>query len=65
MAQDRPATLVTGPASERMERRASSILMERSVTVDDATETIFSRITSNPFVTAESIVIDGGYAATS
>jgi hypothetical protein len=28
-------------------------------------ETIFSLITSNPFVTGETIVIDGGYAATS
>ena len=33
--------------------------------VDDVAETIFSLITSNPFVTGETIVIDGGYAATS
>jgi len=31
----------------------------------DVAETIFSLITSNPFVTGETIVIDGGYAATS
>ena len=31
---------------------------------EDVAETIFSLITSNPFVTGETIVIDGGYAAT-
>ncbi len=48
-----------------MERRASWTPMKRNVTVDDVAETIFSLITSNPFVTGEIIVIDGGYAATS
>ncbi len=33
--------------------------------MDDVAETIFSLITSNPFVTGETIAIDGGYAATS
>ena len=33
--------------------------------MEDVAETIFSLITSNPFVTGETIVIDGGYAATS
>jgi 3-oxoacyl-[acyl-carrier protein] reductase len=45
-----------------MERRAP---MKRNVTMDDVAETIFSLITSNLFVTGETIVIDGGYAATS
>ena len=61
MAQDRPAALVTGS----MERRATWTPMQRNVTEADVAETIFSLITSNPFVTGETIVIDGGYAATS
>ena len=48
-----------------MERRATSTPMKRNVTEQDVAETIFSLITSNPFVTGETIVIDGGYAATS
>ncbi len=48
-----------------MERRATWTPMQRNVTVEDVAETIFSLITSNPFVTGETIVIDGGYAATS
>ena len=47
-----------------MERRASWTPMQRNVTVDDVAETIFSLISSNPFVTGETIIIDGGYAAT-
>jgi 3-oxoacyl-[acyl-carrier protein] reductase len=47
-----------------MERRAAWTPMKRNVTVEDVAETIFSLITSNPFVTGETIVIDGGYAAT-
>jgi 3-oxoacyl-[acyl-carrier protein] reductase len=47
-----------------MERRASWTPMKRNVTVEDVAETVFSLITSNPFVTGETIVIDGGYAAT-
>jgi 3-oxoacyl-[acyl-carrier protein] reductase len=38
--------------------------MKRNVTVDDVAETIFSLAASNPFVTGETIVVDGGYAAT-
>jgi 3-oxoacyl-[acyl-carrier protein] reductase len=38
--------------------------MQRNVTVADVAETIYSLIASNPFVTGETIVIDGGYAAT-
>ena len=48
-----------------MERRATWTPMQRNVTVEDVAETIFSLITSNPFVTGETVVIDGGYAATS
>jgi 3-oxoacyl-[acyl-carrier protein] reductase len=47
-----------------MERRATWTPLQRNVTEDDVAETIFSLITSNPFVTGETIVIDGGYAAT-
>jgi 3-oxoacyl-[acyl-carrier protein] reductase len=47
-----------------MERRATWTPMKRNVTVEDVAETVFSLITSNPFVTGETIVIDGGYAAT-
>jgi 3-oxoacyl-[acyl-carrier protein] reductase len=47
-----------------MERRASWTPMKRNVAVDNVAETVFSLITSNPFVTGETIVIDGGYAAT-
>ena len=47
-----------------MELRATWTPMQRNVTVEDVTETIFSLITSNPFVTGETIVVDGGYAAT-
>jgi len=48
-----------------MERRADWTPMKRNVTADDVAETIFSLISSNPFVTGETVVIDGGYAATS
>jgi len=38
--------------------------MRRNVTEQDAAEMIFSLIASNPFVIGETIVVDGGYAAT-
>ena len=38
--------------------------MQRNVTVEDVAETIYSLAAANPFVTGETIVIDGGYAAT-
>lgn len=47
-----------------MERRAAWTPMKRNVTAEDVAETIFSLISSNPFVTGETVVIDGGYAAT-
>jgi 3-oxoacyl-[acyl-carrier protein] reductase len=47
-----------------MERRANRTPMQRNVTEQDVAETIFALITSHPFVTGETIVIDGGYSAT-
>jgi 3-oxoacyl-[acyl-carrier protein] reductase len=47
-----------------MERRATWTPMQRNVTVEDVAETIYSLVAANPFVTGETIVIDGGYAAT-
>jgi 3-oxoacyl-[acyl-carrier protein] reductase len=47
-----------------MERRAAWTPMKRNVSADDVAETIYSLIAANPFVTGETIVIDGGYAAT-
>ena len=43
-----------------MERRATWTPMQRNVTVEDVTETINSQITSNPYVTRETIVVHGG-----
>jgi NAD(P)-dependent dehydrogenase (short-subunit alcohol dehydrogenase family) len=75
MAQDRPAALVTGSASGigraaalRLARAGYDVAINYSRSEDAAAktlgETIFSLITSNPFVTGEAIVVDGGYAAT-
>ena len=47
-----------------MDRRAAWTPMKRNVTVEDVAETIFSLVVSHPFVTGETVVIDGGYAAT-
>ena len=47
-----------------MERRATWTPMQRNVTVEDVAETIYSLVAGHPFVTGETIVIDGGYAAT-
>src|SRR6516164_9511574 len=47
-----------------MDRRATWTPMKRNVTVEDVAETIFSLVVSHPFVTGETVVIDGGYAAT-
>jgi 3-oxoacyl-[acyl-carrier protein] reductase len=47
-----------------MERRARLTPLRRCVTPDDVAATILSLITSNPFVSREIIVIDGGFAAT-
>ncbi len=47
-----------------MERRARMTPLGRCVTPDEVAITIVSLLTSNPFVTGEVIVIDGGYTAT-
>jgi 3-oxoacyl-[acyl-carrier protein] reductase len=47
-----------------MERRARLTPMRRCVTPDEVAQTIVSLITSNPFVTGEIVVIDGGFTAT-
>jgi 3-oxoacyl-[acyl-carrier protein] reductase len=47
-----------------MERRARLTPLRRCVTPDDVAQTVVSLITSNPFVTGEIVVIDGGFAAT-
>jgi len=47
-----------------MDRRAAWTPMKRNITVEDVAETIFSLVVSHPFVTGETVVIDGGYAAT-
>jgi len=43
-----------------MDRRARMTPLRRCVTADDVAATIVSLITSNPFITGETIVIDGG-----
>jgi 3-oxoacyl-[acyl-carrier protein] reductase len=47
-----------------MQRRAGMTPLQRNVTAEDVAATIVSLITSNPFVTGEVVVIDGGYSAT-
>jgi 3-oxoacyl-[acyl-carrier protein] reductase len=47
-----------------MERRARSTPLGRCVTPDEVAISILNLLTSNPFVTGEVVVIDGGFAAT-
>ena len=47
-----------------MDRRAKLTPLRRCVTPDEVAETILSLLTSNPFVTGETVVIDGGFSAT-
>jgi 3-oxoacyl-[acyl-carrier protein] reductase len=47
-----------------MERRARLTPLRRCVTPDEVAQTIVSLIISNPFVTGEIVVIDGGFTAT-
>lgn len=47
-----------------MERRARRTPLRRNVTADDVAATIVSLVVSNPFVTGEVIVVDGGYSVT-
>jgi len=56
--------MLGGDYDRLMERHAAWTPMKRNVTVEDVAETIFSLIASNLFVTGETVVIDGGYAAT-
>jgi len=47
-----------------MERRARMTPLGRCVTAEDVAATIVSLVMSNPFVTGEVVVVDGGYSAT-
>jgi len=47
-----------------MDRRARMTPLRRCVTAAEVAATIVSLITSNPFVTGEVVVVDGGYSAT-
>jgi len=47
-----------------MERRARMTPLKRCVTAGDVAATVVSLIASNPFVTGEVVVVDGGYSAT-
>ena len=47
-----------------MDRRARLTPLRRCVTADDVADTVVSLITSNPFVTGEVVVVDGGFSAT-
>ncbi|MFZ2033324.1 MAG: SDR family oxidoreductase, partial [Candidatus Dormiibacterota bacterium] len=47
-----------------MERRAKLTPLRRCVTPDEVAETILSLLISNPFVTGETVVVDGGFSAT-
>jgi 3-oxoacyl-[acyl-carrier protein] reductase len=47
-----------------MQRRARMTPLGRCVTPADVAATIVSLVTSNPFVTGEVVVVDGGYSAT-
>ena len=40
------------------------VIGSRAVTAADVAATIVSLVTSNPFVTGEVVVVDGGYSAT-
>jgi 3-oxoacyl-[acyl-carrier protein] reductase len=48
-----------------MARRAQLTPLKRCVTPEDAAVTIVNLIVSNPFVSGETVIIDGGYSATS
>jgi len=47
-----------------MERRAGQTPLKRNITPDDVALTIVNLIVSNPMVTGEIVVIDGGFSAT-
>jgi 3-oxoacyl-[acyl-carrier protein] reductase len=47
-----------------MARRAKRTPLRRCVTADEVAETIVNLVVSNSFVTGATVVIDGGYTAT-
>ncbi|MET9089335.1 SDR family oxidoreductase [Streptomyces sp. NPDC004237] len=47
-----------------MEHRAPMTPMKANVTLDDVAESMYALATSHPFVTGETIVVDGGFTAT-
>jgi 3-oxoacyl-[acyl-carrier protein] reductase len=47
-----------------MQRRARMTPLGRCVTAEDVAQTILSLAVSNPFVTGEVVVVDGGFSAT-
>jgi 3-oxoacyl-[acyl-carrier protein] reductase len=47
-----------------MQRRAKMTPLQANVTLDDVAESIFALATSHPFVTGETLVVDGGFTAT-
>ena len=47
-----------------MDRRAKATPLQRCVTVDDVADVVLAIIESMPFVTGETIVVDGGFAKT-
>ncbi len=55
---------LAGNYERLMERRASHTPLRRNVTPEDVAITIVNLITSNPMVTGEVVIIDGGYSAT-
>jgi 3-oxoacyl-[acyl-carrier protein] reductase len=50
--------------ADLMARRATRTPLRRCVTPEEVAETIVNLIVSNPFVTGSTVVIDGGYTAT-
>jgi 3-oxoacyl-[acyl-carrier protein] reductase len=46
-----------------MDRRARQTPLRRVATHDDVAETIVSLALSNPFVTGQVVVVDGGFTA--
>jgi 3-oxoacyl-[acyl-carrier protein] reductase len=56
---------LAGDYRRLMDRRASQTPLRRCVTPDEVAITIVNLVTSNPFVTGETVVIDGGFSAVS
>jgi 3-oxoacyl-[acyl-carrier protein] reductase len=56
--------MLGGDYARLMERRARMTPLRANVTLADVAESIYALATGHPFVTGETIVVDGGYAAT-